>query len=201
MERDMRICAITPPDGPLPRTSWLLGRVCNPEGIPVPFNSLTKGSPWKGDLPLYSAIEQRGAVTDLSLTTRMELVASKAAADALRSALSPWCQFLPLQVQGRGTGDFFVINAVTLLDALDEEKSGVSFERFPADPRMAAKEAESHRRYDVIRKHVFKQELVTAPIFRLEKAPLELFVRDDVVQMFAKLGEGGGISVRRLEAS
>lgn len=200
MERDMRIFMITPPDGPIPRTSWVLGRVCDPGGITLPFGSLTKGSPWKGDLPLSAMIQERGAVTDLSLTTRMELVASKAAADVLRPLLAPWCQFLPLDVRGC-TGDFFVINAITLLDALDEEKSGVSFEPPRMDHRGTAMEAEGPRRYDQIRRYIFKHDLVTAPIFRLAKSPVELFVREDVARMFAKLGEGGGIAARPLEAS
>jgi hypothetical protein len=173
--------AMDPPD------PWFLGKVTANDGSPLRFGRLRLGVPWVGDVPLRCIVEEHGSVLDLTPTVAYEAVATAATANRLRPLLEPWCEFIPLRVSGFEEREFFVLNVTTLLDALDEELSGVSYlpdAYYKANPHV-------ERLYHQIRKHIFVEERVTAPIFRLRMEPFSLFIRHDAHRLFVEHGING----------
>jgi len=82
---------------------------------------------------------------------------------AMKDFLDGHCEFLPLGKIKRIS--VFLLNVVTLLDCLDNEKSSTEF----------CKE-----------RYVFQVEKVSAPIFRVPEAPSALFVTGEYAQEILK---------------
>ncbi len=141
--------------------------------------AFTRCQPFEPRVPLRFRIQEEGSVVDFTLAAFDIPVLSPRAVAALTPALTEFCEFIPVEIEGQPPG-FAILNVLRAEDCVDERASELMVWK-PTDHRP-----DKTGQYRQVTKLVLKPDLSVPPIFRLAKFKIKLLVSEAVAALFRR---------------
>lgn len=156
---------------------WHLDKPESLNGAKSYTEAFTKCEPFAPRVPLRIRPRVPGRAVDFTFAAFDVPVLSPQAASVLIPVLAEFCEFIPVQVEGRPPG-YVILNVLRSEDCVDEEASELMvWKETDHRPELAGQ-------YRQVTKLVLKQGLRLPPIFRLAKFDVMLFVSNSVAALF-----------------